>query len=254
MMKTINTARTAAGYQQGFTLVEIMVSVTISLLLLAGVMQIFISSKASYNLQSGISHLHENARFATDVLIQNVGMAGFNTDTPIISATTQDNVTANASLGFTIATGTASDTITVQYQSTIDCLGNPVGGGMAENRYYLGGTDGTDLMCLGNGTPGTTNPGILAEGIENMQILYGRDDDGDDIANRYVIATNMGPVEDVVSIRFALLVNSIDTVGGANDTRLYSLLNAPPMGPISNNRLRRVFTRTIILRNQALNL
>lgn len=241
--------------QRGFTLVEIMVSVTISLLLLAGVMQIFISSKASYNLQNGISRLHENARFATDILVQNIGMAGLNVSPAIVSANTQDNATANATLGFTVTNGTASDTISVQYSSTpppVDCLGNPTAG-TAIDRYYL---DGTNLMCLGNGTApaGTANPGVLAEGVENMQILYGIDTDDDDIANRYVIATNMGAVEDVVSVRIALLVNSVETVSGGTDSNLYSLLNTPTIGPIGDNLLRRVFTRTILLRNQAPNL
>ncbi|MEN8762921.1 MAG: prepilin-type N-terminal cleavage/methylation domain-containing protein, partial [Thiogranum sp.] len=47
----------------GFSMVELMVAMTISLLLMAGVVQIFGSSKASYVMQEGTSRLQENARF-----------------------------------------------------------------------------------------------------------------------------------------------------------------------------------------------
>lgn len=233
--------------QQGFTLVEIMVAMTISLLLLAGVLQIFISSKASYNLQSGISRLHENARFASDTMAQNIGIAGYNVDDTFNTANTQDNVTANAALGFSAANGTASDTIDINYEGAFDCLGNPTGGATAD-RYYL---DGNNLMCLGSGS---VTPGILAEGIENLQILYGEDTDDDDIANLYVSAGNVTDFNEVVSVRIAFLASSVETVSGGNDTNVYTLLNARPIGPLNDTLFRRVFVRTIILRNQTLTI
>lgn len=238
--------------QQGFTLVEIMVAVTISLLLLAGVMQIFLSSKASYNLQNGISRLHENARFASDIMARSIGIAGYNVTDAFNAANTQDNVTANVGLGFSVAAGSASDTIEVNYQAAEDCLGNLTGGATTD-RFYL---DGTNLMCLGSGDPDT--PGILAEGVENMQILYGIETDtgnnADDIANRYVNATNVPAFADVVSVRIAILVNTVETVSGGVDNNVYTLLNAPPLGPMQDNLFRRVFTRTIVIRNRALSL
>lgn len=233
--------------ERGFTLVEIMVAVTISLLLLAGVMQIFISSKAAYNLQSGVSRMHENARFASDILANNIGLAGYNVTNAFTTANTQDNVTANATLGFSIANGTASDTIEISYESPLDCLGNATGG-TATDRYYL---NGTDLMCLGNGS---NVAGILAEGIENLQFLYGEDTDDDDTANRYVNADNVVDFNDVVSVRMAFLANTVQTVSGANDTSIHILLNTPPIGPLNDNLMRRVFVRTVVLRNQALSL
>jgi type IV pilus assembly protein PilW len=231
-------------HQHGLTLVEIMVAVTISLLLLAGVMQVFLSNKVSHDLQSGMGRLQENARAAMDILSLNISMAGYATGTTAITAintaNTLENSTANADMGFTVATGKASDVIDISYQSATDCL-NQATGGTATDRYYL---NGTDLMCLGNGS---VTPDIIAEGIENMQILYGEDSDADGIANRYINAGNIA-ANPIVSVRIALLVSTMENTG-STDTASYSLLNTPLLGPFNDNQLRRVFTRTIILRN-----
>lgn len=50
--------------QRGLTLLEIMVSITVGLILLSGVVSIFISNKTGYRLQESASVLDENSRFA----------------------------------------------------------------------------------------------------------------------------------------------------------------------------------------------
>lgn len=64
-------------YQRGLTLIEIMIAVTISLVLLAGVMQIFISSKKTYHFQEAMARLQENGRFAIDFMTRELRMAGY---------------------------------------------------------------------------------------------------------------------------------------------------------------------------------
>lgn len=58
-------------------MVELMVAMTISLLLLAGVVQIFSGSKASYVMQEGTSRLQENARFTLSRLTHDISAAGY---------------------------------------------------------------------------------------------------------------------------------------------------------------------------------
>ena len=72
-----NSTIKIARHQAGMTLVEIMVALTISLVLLAGVMQIFLASKQTYRMQDGMSRLQENARFALHFLDQDIRMAGY---------------------------------------------------------------------------------------------------------------------------------------------------------------------------------
>ncbi len=63
--------------QKGFTIVEIMISVTISLVLLNGVIQIFLSSKQTYRFGEAISRLQESGRFAIDMMARDIRMAGY---------------------------------------------------------------------------------------------------------------------------------------------------------------------------------
>lgn len=61
----------------GFTLVELMVALVITLILLAGIGQIFLSSKKSFNIQDSLARMQENGRYATETLVQDLRRAGY---------------------------------------------------------------------------------------------------------------------------------------------------------------------------------
>jgi type IV pilus assembly protein PilW len=63
--------------QQGLTLVELMVSLVLGLVLMAGVLQLFAANKSSYQLTEAISTMQENARYAMTRLERDIRMAGF---------------------------------------------------------------------------------------------------------------------------------------------------------------------------------
>jgi len=87
----------------------------------------------------------------------------------------------------------------------------------------------------------------LVEGIEEMQILYGVDNNSDQSANQYVSSNNVADFEDVVSIRVMLLVRSIDDfVAEAPQTYSFNGAQTTP----ADRRLRQVFTATVALRNR----
>ncbi|HEY0335497.1 MAG TPA: PilW family protein [Stenotrophomonas sp.] len=58
------------------TLVELMVAMTIGLLLILGVMQIFSASRSAYQLSAGLARVQENGRFALDFLQRDLRMVG----------------------------------------------------------------------------------------------------------------------------------------------------------------------------------
>jgi type IV pilus assembly protein PilW len=64
-------------FQQGLSIVELMVAIAISLILLTGVVQIFLSSKTSYRLLEATSRVQENGRFAVGFIGEDVRMAGY---------------------------------------------------------------------------------------------------------------------------------------------------------------------------------
>lgn len=73
-MKTEIQARSTAS---GFSLIELMVALTLGLLLTAAVGALFYSNKQNYNQNTLIAELQDNARFATEALSRDLEMAGF---------------------------------------------------------------------------------------------------------------------------------------------------------------------------------
>lgn len=63
--------------QQGFTLVEILVAVAISLFLLAGILQVMSSNKQTARFQEAVARIQENARFALMFLGRDFRQAGY---------------------------------------------------------------------------------------------------------------------------------------------------------------------------------
>lgn len=102
---------------------------------------------------------------------------------------------------------------------------------------------------------GLENPQELAEGIENMQVLYGEDTDGDQAPDEYRTADAVTDWTQVVSLQVALLAaGTQDRVADA-DPRTFDLLGEvvdPTDGGNveSDGRLRRVLSFTLALRNR----
>lgn len=63
--------------QKGLSLVELMIAITLGLILLAGVMQIFLSSKGVFSSQQALSRIQESGRMAIEFLARDIRMAGF---------------------------------------------------------------------------------------------------------------------------------------------------------------------------------
>lgn len=70
-----STPANASCRQLGLTLIEVMIAITISLIMLAGVIQLFVSNKQSYRIQEGINSLQENGRFALQFVSSSLRMA-----------------------------------------------------------------------------------------------------------------------------------------------------------------------------------
>lgn len=329
--------------QQGFSLVELLVSIVIGLLLVVGVLQAFISSKETYTMQSGLAKLQENGRFAMTFIARDIRQAGYS---GCSRNATVSNVLRNASGALPslvdfenplVATegGADPDSIQVLFSDssniceianhntgseTIRCEAahpyevgdivvatdcehtavfqvHSIGGGSDRVRHrQLAGSDignctegvGTPVDCssvTGNlysfdiGTVMALNsfryyidnndweePALyrdsllvegayevgtrrneLVEGVEDMQILYGEDTNGDGTANYYVPADQIANVDDVISVRVSLLIRSIeDTIVRDGQTINFNGANAT----FNDGRLRKVFTSTIALRNR----
>lgn len=116
--------------------------------------------------------------------------------------------------------------------------------------YYIGaGLDGQPALkrvSFSTGTAGT--PEELVNGIDDMQLLYGEDTDGDQSVDNYVAAGAVTDWEDVVAIQVNLLASSL--AAGVIDEA--QALPAPWAGLADpgDGRLRRVFSSTVGIRNR----
>jgi type IV pilus assembly protein PilW len=251
----------AATRQAGFTIVEMMIAMTLGLLLVVVIGQVFVTSKESYRTTEDLARLQENARFAVAQVSRAVRMTSFTTD-PLADRGVVFPVGALIGVD---GTGVVPDQITVRYQgsgapaadgSILDCHGNAIKADeLAVARFYIAaGANGANaLFCDNTGTTGIVPAQLeIASDVENMQILYGEDTDADGTANRYVERTTVGALdyERVVSVRIALLVRSSSEVAASVNTNTYDLLGTV-FDPVDDRRLRRAYTATITLRNRA---
>lgn len=340
---------------EGFTLVELMVALAISLLLLTGVVAIFSTSRVSYESTDQLSRIQETGRFALDLMSRHIRASGFSgcsrqpnyissvvnsatsvqwnflggpvqgfdadgsswtpalgTAVPNIPATDPGGVTPGSDvlvvrgprLGarpalVTTAMAGATDPLTVnsvtdfkeggEVVMAYSCEGQSiffavpsgntlthgVGGGTPGNEfnttnfpfrenaevvpvetvvYYVGRSSG------GEGVPADTsslwrraalgNPEELVQGVEQMQVEYGIDTTMDRIVDDYVDASAVTNWDQVVALRIALLVRSVQEYGNDRDTRAYTLLNNDPVAAANDRRQREVFTTTVSIRNR----
>lgn len=65
-----------ALFQQGVSLIELMVALAIGSLLVLGLVEVFAASRTAYQLSEGLARVQENARFAVDYLQRDIRMAG----------------------------------------------------------------------------------------------------------------------------------------------------------------------------------
>lgn len=63
--------------QKGLSLIELMISLTLGIVLMTGVVQMFLTSRTTYSHQQAISRIQEGGRMAVDFLAQDIRMAGY---------------------------------------------------------------------------------------------------------------------------------------------------------------------------------
>jgi type IV pilus assembly protein PilW len=343
---------------RGFSVIELMVAMAISLLLLGGVISIFVSSKSSYETNERLSRIQENGRFALNSIMSDLRASGFvgcarqptylstslnsasslqwdflagpvtgfqatgaNTWVPAMDASIpsplsgSDVVVVRApvrerlALPLTTDIGAPTNTLQVAAGSTngvatgdivlaysceaisvfqvsgyssgtgvISHAANAAGQvpGNANNTvnysyrravtyvvpvetvaYFVAPSsrvgDATDPAPAGTTSlwrrRGVNPAEELVEGIEQIQVQYGVDTNGDVIVDSYVTANNVTNWNDVISVSVALLARAVDEHGADTDRRSYNLLDVTVSAP-GDRRLREVFTATASIRNR----
>jgi len=76
-MRALPSPPTRAADSRGFSIVELMVAMTLSLILLGGVVTLFTSSRKSYENNEHLARIQENGRFALDQIVRDIRSAGY---------------------------------------------------------------------------------------------------------------------------------------------------------------------------------
>ena len=111
-------------------------------------------------------------------------------------------------------------------------------------RYYIADEgDGNGPALYDTGTR-------LIDGVENMQILYGEDINGDSIADEFRTAGDVANWSNVTSVRLAVLLRTVDEDTSIEpNTSKYYLFDEEITAP-GDKRRRRVATTTVLIRNR----
>jgi type IV pilus assembly protein PilW len=138
-------ARITHSHQQGFSLVELMVAMTIGFVVVAAVGYVYLSSRQSFRMADNMSRMQENARLGIETLARDVRMAGYvgcgnlqnatvntiaNPPVPAISPATaitgQDFTAAVANFAGTTINRPAGDTLSVMgaFGGGVGLIGN----------------------------------------------------------------------------------------------------------------------------------
>jgi type IV pilus assembly protein PilW len=273
----------APVHQNGFSLVELMVTLTLGLLISAAVIQVLVSSSVTNKLNQAVAQVQESGRFIMgrlsaefyevgryDLVTANIDNS---VDTIAEAAYVQNNPIAIpgdfgsiASLGSVQTASGGSDKLVVSMLGTEDCTGNSHGYAVdAEfhvvNHYFV---SGNALKCTGYDgrvlrglkvqavSPSTVT---LLDNVESFQIQFGVSDtitSSRGQAIRYVTADEIGGLrntnQQVVSLRWALMLKSYQNEVQQTQAQKYALLNEAAR-TMSTSHYYQVFSKTLALRN-----
>lgn len=76
-MSSVNNRVNCCTGNDGFSLVELMIALTLGLLLSVGIISVYLNSKTNFAQDEEVARVQENGRFAINILSRNISMAGF---------------------------------------------------------------------------------------------------------------------------------------------------------------------------------
>lgn len=267
---------------QGFSLVELMISLALGLVLSLAVVQVMVSNRVTNQFNQTISEVQESGRFIIirlknelleagfyDVLVGNIASgtditseAAFVQNHPVILTNDFSDLTTLSSLD---GNSGKNDTLVINLLSEQDCTGSTYGYSNGDafhvvNKYFV---SGTELRCQGydgrvlRGMQNTTSSSgavTLMDGVQNFQVQYGLSAaSGPTVgaAVRYVTADQLGALrnrgQQVVALRIAILMQSSGKLSTLEDKK-YTVLDETNV-EIDSQHYGQVFVQTIALRN-----
>lgn len=258
---------------RGFTLIELMVALTIGLLITLVVLQAYLGGLGTQRAQTDATRAQESSRIAFDLLSHSLRQAGYkNPKAPGLGfcdstmarvATINDPATINPTaanlVGSTVAVVNNSDAVKVRYfgeglpvspfttdNSIRDCLGNPVApNSQVEDTFFVAADTNNDneptLYCYTTNAAGSGNVPLVA-GIESIQILYGDDTDADGIVNRYIHGGSVSAPNNIRSVKLSVIARTPGASAVDRSAQQINHFGTQYSGVVAQGTDKRIFT------------
>lgn len=256
--KLRQTARFFIGDKQtGMSLIEVMVSLTIGLIILAALGYFFLSSTQINRTTDDVSRLQESGRNALELMGRSIRQAGYRNkiDEAFGGNNPPDPANPPKPVFGEYGTSGASDKITVKYDAQeggdVDCTGTDVSAMTSGKPTMVTATfaivDGS-LTC-NNGT----NTVTVVDNIENMQISYVIDT-GDNFkkngsAETVVTEPTNEEFKQVAAVQITLLTKGPTARVATNNSQTLTYNGTPTT--YTDGFLRQVYSATLNVRNQS---
>jgi type IV pilus assembly protein PilW len=175
-----------ATHQRGFTLLELMIAMTIGLFLAGALVTVVQSNKAVFLNQNQLEQMQDSQRMAMTLMTDIIQTAGYfpnptaNTLSGTLIATASPLFADSQAMTGAYSAAAPGDTISVRYETApqdgiLNCSGlsnsNPIGGAniLYVNQFaVVGGQLVCTVTIAGNSTAYT-----LVNGVTNLSVLYG---------------------------------------------------------------------------------
>ena len=223
------------GCRQGFSLLELMVSVAIIVLLMSAVFPFLFESQKKYQENQAVSEANQGARAAMEVMTQEIGQAGFNPNftsaktssaTVAVSSSAQCVTLSNidqTNPGDWVSVDTGPNHELVQVLSTSNVSGTPCTSPNQIQGVFLMSHDGTTTPFPVTSYKMPYGSGILqTSGTSNDQRLEFFGDINQDGVIRYVVYS-LSPVSPATTV----------SINGTSYT-LYNLYRSMTTVPFTN--------------------
>lgn len=247
--------RSEENKHHGFSLVELMVAITISSFIVLLVGQVFFANKAVYRSQNAQAEIQEKGRFLMRWIAGQLRQAGY-VDTSRLSNGMPTNFAISGTTFPTagmILNETASNTISYRYYGNsdnqiIDCNGSP-NASTVLNTSQIALTASNTMSCTSSSSQGGTAQQVMTN-VSQFVMKYGVDNavgTADRIPDSYLSAAGVADWTRVFSVQVCALVESETSyVAPSNYSISDCSGNAYTPG---SGRIGRVFRTTIYLRN-----
>ncbi|GGW86115.1 PilW family protein [Alteromonas halophila] len=269
--------------QQGFSLVELMISLLLGTIITGAVIQVLVSSRVTNSLNQAVAQVQESGRFimtrlsrelvevgrydtvsaTIDNSVDVVSEAAYVENHPIVLIGDMANDTT---LGSTQEGSTGHDTLVVSMLDSQDCTGSNHGYVDDEefhvvNHYFVSdsklkctGYDGRVLRGL-KASAVSAKTVTLLDNVVSFQVQYGISDEAENSTGQaisYVTANDLEGLrannQQVVALRWGLLLRSYENQVVQTATPRFAVLNEDAV-TMDNRHYYQVFTKTLALRN-----